>query len=198
MCFEFDNWITTTDIDGYYSETIVAPEITDDTPSADEIGSDGVIVQCLSPPPFGIRVKTLVIIENTAPEAPTIDGSTNGKAGTEYEYTFKAIDPDGDDVCYWIEWGDGFIEEWFGPYASGEERTRTHTWPKKGNYTIRCKAMDVYGKESDWGELEITMPMNQQSTNSLFFQLLEKILQNFLLFDWIISSFPALNRILTL
>ncbi|UCF12577.1 MAG: PKD domain-containing protein [Thermoplasmatales archaeon] len=190
------SWSGATNTDGQFVVMFEVPYVTDDTPSPNEIGSVGVIVQCLSHPLHGIKVKTLVIIENTAPDSPTIDGTTNGKAGTEYEYTFKAVDPDDDEIYYWIEWGDGFIEEWVGPYASGEERTITHTWSKKGNYTIRCKAMDVYGKESAWGELEVVMPMNLHSTNSLFFQFLEKVLQRFLLFDWIISSFPALNRIL--
>ncbi len=193
-----DIWVTTTDIDGYYSETIVAPEITDDTPSADEIGSDGVIVQCLSPPPFGIRVKTLVIIENTSPDTPTIDGSTSGKVGTEYDYTFSSTDPDGDDVYYYIDWGDGEFEDWFGPFNSGDPQIKSHSWSEQDTYTIKAKAKDTKGLESDWGTLEVTMPMNHQSTNMLFFQFLEKILQRFLLFDWILSSFPALNRILTL
>jgi len=192
-----DSWATTTDSDGYYSETIVAPEITDDTPSVDEIGSGGVIVQCLSPPLYGIRVKTLVIIENTSPDTPTIDGLTSGKAGTEYEYTFNAVDPDGDDVYYYINWDDGNIEEWIGPYASGTDVRVKHSWSMKGTYIIEAKAKDIHGEESGWATLEVTMPMNQQSTNRLFFLEVEKILQRFLLFDWIISSFPALNRILT-
>jgi len=37
---------------------------------------------------------TIHIIEvNLPPDAPTITGEINGKKGTEYEYTFNAVDP---------------------------------------------------------------------------------------------------------
>jgi len=127
---------------------------------------------------------------NQPPEAPTITGKTNGKAGTEYEYKFKATDPDGDNVKYYIDWGDG-TEEWTTFHASGEEVTIGHTWTEQGTYTIRAKAKDVYGAESDWGTLKVTMPKNHQnsqsnhnkqqssnqlSSNPLFFQILQRLM----------------------
>lgn len=46
----------------------------------------------------------------------TIEGPPNGKAGTEYEYTFTTIDSEGDDIYYYIEWGDFFFFiHWFRP-----------------------------------------------------------------------------------
>jgi len=57
--------------------------------------------------------------DNTPPDAPEIDGPTSGAAGTSYEYTFTTTDPDDHDVYYYIEWGDGEIEDWIGPYESG-------------------------------------------------------------------------------
>jgi len=65
---------------------------------------------------------------NQAPNTPDITGQTNGNAGTEYEYTFVTTDPDGDDVYYYVDWGDDTFEEWIGPYASGEEAKVKHTW----------------------------------------------------------------------
>jgi len=100
---------------------------------------------------------------NNPPDPPDITGLTSGKAGTEYEYTFVAVDPDDDDVYYYIEWGDGEIEEWIGPFESSEEVTVSHTWEEEGDYTIRAKAKDSYDAESDWGTLEVTMPVNQES-----------------------------------
>ena len=191
-----DSWVTTTNSDGYYSETIATPEITDDTPSAGEIGSGGVIVQCLLPPLHGIRVKTLVIIENTPPDKPTITGSTSGKAGTEYEYTLTSTDPDCNTVCLYIDWGDGDIEEWIGPYTSGTDVKVKHTWNVEGTYMIKAKAKDIHGEESDWITLEVTMPMNQQSINILFLRL-ERLLEHFPILEQILSSIPVLNKILT-
>jgi len=88
--------------------------------------------------------------------------------------------PDDHDVYYYIEWGDDEIEDWIGPYESGEEVTISHTWAEQGAFTIRAKAKDIYDAESDWGTLEVEMPvnynLNQQSTNLLFFQILQRIL----------------------
>jgi len=104
-----------------------------------------------------------------------------------WNFKFVTQDPNGDDIYYFIDWGDDQKEEWIGPFASGTEITKSHTWTKKGSYAIRCKAKDPYGDESEWGELEGTMPKNQQnsqnnqqssqqSTRLLFFQILQKLL----------------------
>ena len=55
-----DSWSTTTDSSGQYSKTIVAPTMSDDTPSGRETDSRGVIVQCSSGGLSGYRVQTLV------------------------------------------------------------------------------------------------------------------------------------------
>ena len=122
------------------------------------------------------------------PDTPQIAGETNGKVGVEYEYTFNTTDPDDDNVYYWIEWFEGDPgAKWEGPYASGEKITRNHTWHEKGTYTIRCKAKDIFGEESDWGTLSVTMPKNKQTPhNTVFYQLLEKLM----------NRFPILERIL--
>jgi len=105
---------------------------------------------------------TVNIIEkpNSPPSPPSIDGPTSGKAGEEYRYTFATTDPDGDDVYYYIEWGDGQIEEWVGPYTS-EEISLTHIWNEQGMYTIKVKAKDSHDDESEWSEpLQIWLSAN--------------------------------------
>jgi hypothetical protein len=111
---------------------------------------------------------------NIKPGAPTISGPTEGDVGTSYSYTFNAVDPDVDYIYYYIEWGDGEVEDWFGPYYSGYEVTVSHTWDEQGTYIIRAKARDTYGLESDWGELTVTMPRNRAMTNLLLLRLLEQ------------------------
>ena len=113
-----------------------------------------------------------VSLSTLKPDAPTITGSTSGSPGTEYEYTFKALDPDRDDLYYYIEWDDGDIEEWDGPHASGAEVKLSHTWSEGGTYTIRAKVKDDYDMESDWGELTVTMPRNR-AINRPFLNFLE-------------------------
>ncbi|MCK4364827.1 MAG: hypothetical protein KAW45_02125 [Thermoplasmatales archaeon] len=87
---------------------------------------------------------------NIPPNEPDIEGPISGIPGTEYEYTFVTTDPEDGDLYYYIDWGDGTIEKWIGPYESGEEVTRNHNWNENGNYTIRAKAKDAYKGKSDW------------------------------------------------
>jgi hypothetical protein len=107
------------------------------------------------------------------PEDPVIDGPTDGKAQEFTDYYFYTTDPEGNNVRYYIEWGDGIEFKWIGPYESGEIVTKSHSWASKGNYTIRVKARDTYGAESDWAELEVSMPKTK-TISSLFLIFLEK------------------------
>jgi len=125
------------------------------------------------------------------PNTPTINGPVRPKEGVEYEYTFETTDPNGNDVYYFVEWGEySNVGEWIGPYSSGEQIILTHTW-KKGIYTIKAKAKDVYDQESEWGYLEVTAPVTQPSSRSSN-QLLQRILQQFS------NAFPILRQLLAL
>ena len=113
--------------------------------------------------------------------------TTNRKVGVEYEYTFVTTDPEGDDVLYTIDWGDG-IEETIGPYESGEEAIASHSWSSAATFTIGAKAEDTYGEESEWNYLEVTMPRGKLTTNPFFMRLLERFP----------NAFPILRYILGL
>jgi hypothetical protein len=110
--------------------------------------------------PFPVEV-----VDNYAPNIPEIQGPTSGSAGVEYLYTFVTIDEDGDDVFYYIDWGDGEVDEWLGPYGSGVSAGTSHLWEEQGTYTVRIKAKDSLDEESDWGYLEVQLPVNQQLKN---------------------------------
>ncbi len=127
-------------------------------------------------------------LDPDAPTAPDIDGPTSGKAGSEYEYTFKSTSPLSNDLYYRIEWDDGTTEEWIGPYESGEEVTTSHTWSVRGTYTIQARAKDTENLWGPWGELEVTMPKNKIATNSLLLKLLETFP----------NAFPILRNLLGL
>jgi len=114
-------------------------------------------------------------VENNPPDIPTIDGPSTGQKNSEYEYTFSTSDPDGDDVFYYIDWGDNTTSEWLGPFKSGELTKSSHTWDKDGTYIIRIKSKDMDDAESEWETLEITMPKNK----SLLIQHLTRINQYF-------------------
>ena len=107
--------------------------------------------------------------------------------GTEYEYIFTSVDPDGDDVYYWILWFDGCPGiYWERPYNSGQTVGHAYTYENQGNYSITAKAKDEFGAESDWATLEESMPKNKMinpferflDNHPYIFTLLQHLSQN--------------------
>ena len=115
-------------------------------------------------------------IGNYAPDAPTIDGPPSGKPGKEYEFTLNSTDPDGDDIKYFIDWGDNTTDE-TGFNASGTDVKVKHTWSERGDYTIKAKAIDVNDAESELSTLEITMPKNKAF--NFYHNLLNRLFERF-------------------
>ena len=101
------------------------------------------------------------IYSNLRPSKPNIVGPATGKKGTEYDYTFNSIDGDRDDVSYYVDWGDGTNTGWFGPSPSGVGVIKKHSWNSKGEYTIKAKAKDINGAESDESIFKINIPRNK-------------------------------------
>jgi hypothetical protein len=163
------SWSTTTNSAGQYSKTIVVPTMSDDTPSGRETGSGGVIVNCSSGGLSGYHVQTLTTIQDTPPAVPSIQGTTEGKPKVAYPYTVVAADPEGDDVFYFVDWGDTTNSSWMGPYPSNENVTLDHTFTKKGSYTINVQTRDIYYAASGWGTLQVTMPTVSSSAFLLQF-----------------------------
>jgi hypothetical protein len=113
------------------------------------------------------------------PYKPSIDGPANGKAGVSYNYNFVTSDPKAYDVYYRIIWGDGSpVSEWYGPYHSGQVIIVTHTFMQSGTFIIQCQAKNTYNTSSDWGQLQVTMPVSI-NLPPLFHQLLEKLFERF-------------------
>jgi hypothetical protein len=122
---------------------------------------------------------------NQPPSAPLVDGPSVGRPGEEYCITFRSIDPDGNDVFYYIDWGDGEYEDWFGPFDPGENVTRCHTYPPATKlYEIRVGVKDIYGAEGDWGSIYVFILKGRMQDNSFFIRFLER--------------FPMFQRLLSL
>jgi transglutaminase-like putative cysteine protease len=120
------------------------------------------------------RVATWFEYEKVAPNRPVPPvGILTGNIKENYEYTTSTIEPGGDPVWFWFDWGDGAASGWLGPYRSGEECTASHSWKIKGNYQIKVKAKDNWDYESEWSDpLSITMSKTK-TINNLFFRFLE-------------------------
>jgi len=119
-------------------------------------------------------IKVWIQESNNPANKPAITGPPSGKASIRYTYTFVATDPDENDVYYHIEWGDDNVEEWIGPYVSGEEVAINRRCSEQGPYTITAKSKGVFDEESDWDYLEVSMPRNKQPINTLILRFLEK------------------------
>lgn len=114
--------------------------------------------------------------EDNPPVTPVIYGETNGLVGEEYEYCIDTVvDPDGDSIWVFWDWGDGTNSDWQGPYESGEQVCDNHSWEERGIYTIKARLKDDYGALSDWGYLEVSMPKNK----ILHHSFLQQLFQNF-------------------
>jgi len=130
--------------------------------------------------------------ENDRPETPSRpNGPTSGKINREHTFATYSIDPDGDDIYYLFDWGDGYNSGWIGPYLSGENIKASHTWSEQGNYEIKVIAQDINGAESEWSDpLAVSMPKNKLYINPVFLRFLETYLQKFPLMRFLLK----LNR----
>jgi len=122
--------------------------------------------------------------DNQRPNKPdTPSGPTEGKPETEYTFTTSATDPNGDDISYKWDWGDGNYSDWI---DTGEA---TYSWDEKSDYNIKVMAKDEYGGESDWSDpLTITIPRDKAinipilqflRSHPNLFPLLQKLLLRF-------------------
>jgi hypothetical protein len=117
------------------------------------------------------------------PTPPTITGPATGQRGTTITYHFTTMDPAGYYVYFFIDWGDKTPSVWHGPYSSGKEINVSHTWNKRGTFTIKAKAKDTSDYESDWGTLQVHMPLSYEPPHLRFF-------------DWLLERFQHVFPIL--
>jgi hypothetical protein len=100
-------------------------------------------------------------VVNTAPLPPVIKGadmateaSVSEPVSTLVPFTIRAVDPEGDNLYYVIDWdNDGSINERLpntGTVVSGTPRSTDHIWSTAGSYTFSVRAIDDSGLVSPW------------------------------------------------
>ena len=136
---------------------------------------------------FYTLLHALGSMNNTKPNPPSITGDENGHVRRKHVYTIVSTDPDNDNISYYIDWGDDKSTDWTTPTPSGQAITLSHTWQKKGTYTVKVKARDEHLMESDWKTLSVTMPLSYEPPHFQFF-------------DWLLErfqhAFPILRHLL--
>jgi hypothetical protein len=118
------------------------------------------------------------------PDKPT--GSTSGKIDEEQTFRVKITnDPDGERTYYCYDWGDDSYSLWLSPRPNDNYVVATNTWKKQGDYEVRVKAKDIYGKESEWSDpLVVSMPKNKSIT--VFNPWLLRFIQRFPILELIL------------
>jgi hypothetical protein len=94
------------------------------------------------------------------PEAP--DGPDHWILNIECTFSAVTTDPEGDDIYYMFDWGDGNFSDWIGPYPTGQTVEESHTWTQVGDYGIKVIAKDIYGAKSNWSESHIISIVENQ------------------------------------
>ena len=167
------------DNDGIFDENYTSPTVTHSWSSA---GHYPVTLQITDNSNIIRSITKTVRVGNYPPEIPVIEGPTrfNEDEGGEYPYVINSTDPEGDDICYLINWSDGSQDE-TDYYTSGEEIAINVTIPsEKGSYVIfKIKAIDIFGAESNWATLEVTVPRSRAALNTLVL--------------WFLKQFPLLE-----
>jgi len=90
--------------------------------------------------------------DSDPPATPTQpSGHDEGDIDVEYTFSTSTNDPNSDQVYYCFSWGDRSVD-WVGPYDSNEIASAGHIWMEEGEYSVKVKAQDEYGAESDWSD----------------------------------------------
>jgi hypothetical protein len=115
--------------------------------------------------------------DNKAPSLPeTPQGQNSGKKGEEYIFTTVSTDPNNDKIAYVFDWGDGNYG-CIDYNNSGRRVYISHEWMEVGTYSVRVKAVDIYGFESEWSQ-PLTIQISKKAKNNLF--VLKNIFLNIL------------------
>jgi len=112
---------------------------------------------------FTMNLKsTTYQITSDSPDPPMKPlGPTHLLAGESGTYETMTTDPDGNKIRYIYDWGYESENTYTDFINSGEQIMVSHKWTKKGNHSVRVKARDKYGLESDW-----SAPLNVNITNN--------------------------------
>ena len=98
-------------------------------------------------------LETNFLVGNNPPDTPVfVSAPDSGNEGEALSFTVKGTDPDGDDIDYYIDWGDGSNTGWLIGYSSDEPCIQVHTWENMGIYNIIVKTRDENQLESQMSD----------------------------------------------
>ncbi len=103
---------------------------------------------------FVAMIDSSDLMINHPPNTPSPPlGVESGYVGAAYFYTTSAFDPDGDQVKYTFDWGDGTTNT-TDLAESGATAGMSHIWSRAGIYQIKARAIDSKGATSGWSAVK--------------------------------------------
>lgn len=188
-----DLWLTKVDQNGNILwEKILSGSQYDSTYTVEPTSDDSYIISGMTKSfgegdNFNAWLVKISDYDNQRPSKPdTPSGKIRGKTGTEYTYTSRCTEPDGESLYYIWDWGDNNYTYWVGPSNSGQVAEASYSWGQKGEYAIWVKTKDIYGGESSWSDpFTITMPCSYIPFHHFFD----------LLFQRFPNAFPILRHL---
>jgi hypothetical protein len=165
------------------SQAAYAPEIMElETTYYWQIKSEDSLGQTATGPIWSFTTQSE---PNDPPEAPVIYGPPSGPPNKQLLFAFSSLDPDGDQVKYLIDWGDGDSEE-TSYYEEGKAAEASHTFQELGEYTIIIQPEDERGRQGPESTFDITISRSKSASQRLLillferFPILEKLLDLFM------------------
>jgi len=108
--------------------------------------------------PEGIGETLTLWAGSQPPDKPTKPNGPDECTQHEYAtFSTSATEPEGEDVYYRFDWGDGNLSDWVGPYSSGQTGESSHNWSELGEYEVKASAKDINGVQSEWSESSIIL-----------------------------------------
>ena len=126
---------------------------------------------------------------NTPPQTPIIEGPRLISKGMNWRYNYTVNDPDGGVIYIYLDMFGVCPGLWYGPWPANEKTTSIFPSAESetGVYTVRMKAKDPYGAESDWGTFKVIMPYSYNEPIPSFLELL---------FHRFPNAFPLLRQLM--
>jgi len=114
--------------------------------------------------------------ENYPPDEPDVPvGPSTGVIWRNLSFSTKAHDPDGDQLHFRFNWGDGNLSTWIGPVDSDSTVRANHSWRTARVYNITVKTKDSHGAESSWSDLKTVRITNPGEGSNITVELTARL-----------------------
>jgi hypothetical protein len=93
-------------------------------------------------------------------------GTIQGYSGDRYYYGFLPSESTTNQVCYSIDWGNGYTSEWTSYVSSETPFVVPRIWEKPGEFLIKAKLRNQYNLESSWSTPRLIIMKNVTDANA--------------------------------